>query len=86
MYDLEPTEERKIILRAVRDRGDFVARLCDSAYYSQILRRPMAGFQEHIQDQLDTLEREGLIGHEKAQRDIPAKYFLTPKGLRLLGE
>ena len=86
MYDLEPTDEQKVFLRWVRSKGDFVARLCDTAYYSQLLRRPITGFQEHIQVQLDTLEREGLIGHDKAQRGTAAKYYLTPKGLRLLGE
>jgi predicted transcriptional regulator len=86
MYDLEPTDEQKVFLRAVNSKGEFVARLCDTAYHKQISGRPIAGFQEHIQDQLDTLEREGLIGHDKAQRGRPAKYYLTPKGLRLLGE
>jgi predicted transcriptional regulator len=86
MYDLEPTDEQKVLLRAVKRKGDFIAKLCDTAYYSQLLRRPIAGFQEHIQDQLDTLEREGLIGHDKTVRGTPAKYFLTPKGLRILGE
>ena len=85
MYDLEPTDEQKALLRWVKTKGDFVARMCDTAYYLQLLRRPIAGFQD-LQDQLDTLEREGLIGHDKAERGTPAKYFLTPKGLRLLGE
>ena len=85
MYDLEPTDEQMAMLRFVRKNGEFAARMTDEVYYRQISGRPIKGAQ-HFQELLDSVEREGLIGHEKAQRGTPAKYYLTPKGLRILGE
>jgi hypothetical protein len=85
MYDLEPTDEQLAMLRFIRKNGEFAARMTAEAYYRQISGRPINGAQ-HFQAVLDSVEREGLIRHDKAERGTPAKYFLTPKGLRLLGE
>ncbi|HEV2971313.1 MAG TPA: hypothetical protein VGY55_15165 [Pirellulales bacterium] len=85
MYDLEPTDEQLAMLRFIRNNGEFAARITAEAYYRQISGRPIKGAQL-FQELLDSVERDGLIEHNKAERGTPAKYYLTPKSLRLLGE
>jgi hypothetical protein len=85
MYDLEPTDEQMAMLRFVHKNGEFAARMTNEVNCRQISGRPIKDAQ-HFQELLDSVEREGLIAHERAQRGTPAKYYLTPKGLRILGE
>jgi hypothetical protein len=84
MYDLEPTDEQKAFLRWVRDKGEFVAKMTVEAYYLEIRGRPIRGFHL-LKDQLDTLERHGLIELDRP-KGRAAEYRLTPQGARLLDE
>ena len=85
MYDFELTDEQRAILRFVQ-RGGFLATVCIEGVGIREIPDLLIKGRQQFQNQIDTLEREGLIRHDKDERGTLADYHLTPKGLRLLGE
>jgi hypothetical protein len=85
MYDFELTDEQRAILRFVHKGGFLVTGSMEGASIREIPDLLIKD-RRRFQNQIDTLEREGLISRDKAERGTLADYFLTPKGLRLLGE
>jgi hypothetical protein len=85
MYDIELTDEQRAILRFIHRGGCLATVIIEGARIREIPGLLIEGRQQ-FQNQLDSLELKGLIGRDKAERGGLADYYLTPKGLRRLGE
>jgi hypothetical protein len=85
MYDFELTDNQKAILRFIQ-RGGYLGTVWIEGVGIREIPDLLIKGRQQFQNQIETLERGGLIRRDKDERGTLADYYLTPKGLRLLGE